>query len=121
MIDNLSNLFKVTDLPDNTWSVSWPGRGSVKQNAHKEIIANFAFQTGSWQVGLASSNDKIITIDAMLYETNTFGLAIMLEQIPDIIAVKLDTMEHVNKFTDAMEKHILWKLLSKQHDTIRVL
>jgi len=115
---NSSTLFTVKDLPDNTWSVSWPGRGSVKQNAHKELIAKFAFESGSWQVGLASSDDKILTIDAMLYDTNTFSLAVILDQIRDIVAVKLEKVEHVNKFVDSMEKHILWRLLSKQHDTV---
>ena len=110
----VSDLFKLSDLPDGRWSVSWHERGPVTKKASKKLIADTAFQSGSFQVSLAASNEKILTIDCIAFCDEGFKTSVMIDLLPDVVGVRFDKLSHAEKFIDLMEKHIMWRVLARQ-------
>lgn len=117
----MDNPFKLTDLPDNTWAVSWPGfEYNVVNNPGKahnllDILFNEVKVTGA-MLGCHEYNhpDKFETMHINLSAWCRDSRA-LAEHVVDhhiITGCKFDTLEEAEKFKDIMEKRLAWRRLS---------
>lgn len=117
----MDNPFKLTDLPDNTWAVSWPGfEYNVVNNAAKaQNLLSILFdevKVTEAMLGCHEYNypDKFETmhIDLAAWCHDSRALAEHVVDHHVITGCKFDTLEEATKFKDVMEKRLAWRRLS---------
>jgi hypothetical protein len=112
--------FKLNDLPDNTWSVCWPGfEYSLVNNTNKaQHLLEILFETVRVvEVQLAVSRNhydpdktEIMHIDVAAWYQDKTGLGRYLAEFV-VSGVKFATLEQAQHFKDHMDQRLAWKRL----------
>lgn len=95
------------------YSVSWEDRGGVTE--HRWLLVEWAFQSGSFRVAFSNTRGQVLDVDAsQFYDWDSHRVVdLVLGDLPDVIAVAFEKLEHALKFIDSAEKHIMWNKLKK--------
>lgn len=120
-----SIIFKIHNVPRNStgveWSVSWPGRGIVEKLDNVKTMWDAAWSSNYDLVGLALSSGETYTIQFNpAVKDSDFFLHIFdtVNRFGGITGVGFLEQEQAELFVENMERHITWKLLSKDYDTL---
>lgn len=113
--------FVVTDLPDSSWSVTWPGYESYvcdnerkATNLLKLLFDEVNVEEASLAVKVAEYSDKdyIISIPWMTYHSNPDSAGRFLVRNHAVVGCKFPNLEQAEKFKGIMEKRLAWTRLS---------
>lgn len=120
----VTDIFTLNDIPTNStgvlWCVSWPGRGAVKHQPGFTTIWHAAWGTGAYMISFAlDQNNETYTIN----DTGQWNDEVMMrhvfqvvERYHGIVGVGFAYEDEAQKFIEALEKHITWKMLSKEYN-----
>lgn len=116
----LSTPFVIKDLPDNSWSVSWPGYeyNLVNNAAKAQHLLEILFETIKVQTSQLAvfketwSQDKteILHVDVAAWWQDQQGLAQYLSEFV-VTGVKFETLNEAQRFKDHMDQRLAWKRL----------
>jgi hypothetical protein len=116
----MSSPFVLNDLPDNTWSVCWPGyehhlvNNPVKSEHLLEILFNtikvFEARLAVLQETWSEDRSEILYISSSAWWQDHRGLS---RFVGDFIVkgVQFETLEQAEHFKTHMEQRLAWKRL----------
>lgn len=112
----VTDLFKIQEIPNINgcnWSVTWPNYGKVAKSASQERLLTMAFDTGAYRVGIAFEGPfgRVLFLEATAWYQTSAADIIKYYEIPAITGVAFPELVNAEKFVDAAEKYISWKLL----------
>jgi hypothetical protein len=115
--------FVLTDLPDSTWSVSWPGFEMVvvnNSNKAKNLLKILFDEVGVGEavLGVHECNkpDKFETmyINEAAWFQDQEGTARYVAELHTVVACKFVEEDQARKFKLIMERRLAWRRLSGQ-------
>jgi len=116
----MTNCFYLREVPSwqgLCWSVSWPGRGTLREPRHIETVWNTAFETGAFSVGFNVGRGRCLRVDCMVYETQGARALehFIRNELAEIDGVAFTYREEAEQFVTDMEKIIVWNALKKDY------
>lgn len=116
----IANIFEIKAI-EPAWngihySVTWSGRGPVTTNQHRYTMITAAFETGDWSVGVESSRGEVATINSsVVYDRHWCPEMVdhMFRPGSDIVSFGFSQRRYAESFVDRMEKHLMWKSLTR--------
>jgi hypothetical protein len=114
----MSNPFKITDLPDNTWAVSWPDNNFVSNARHRDKLVDILFrEIGCREVGLGIklNNGELETL--WIGEKNYFQRSEITCGWEDMYVVGGIIFVHEHEartFHQLMESRLAWYYLKRE-------
>jgi len=120
----MNNPFKITDLPNNTWSVTWPGfEYNVVNNPDKaDKLLGILFNeveveeamVGVVKAGESNFNEcETMHLSWIAWHAHPAAHARHLARFT-IPGVRFLTLAQAEKFKDIMEKRLAWRRLSNK-------
>jgi len=117
----LNTPFKIRDLPDNSWSVSWPGyeyvlvNNIVKAQNLLEILfdklkineVELALRREGW----SEDKTEIMHVNVSAWWQDKVGLAKYLTDFI-VVGIKFRDLAKAEQFKDIMDKRLMWSRLS---------
>lgn len=117
----MSNIFQINPLAAPWeglyYSVSWPGRGIVKQQRY--VMLEQAFETGDYRIGI-SNGKEAVRVNADVVFDKTYQpefLDHMFSSVTELTSVAFTERKYAEDFVYRMEKIIVWKALSRYGST----
>lgn len=113
--------FVITDLPDNAWSVSWPGYEMVvcdnevkAKNLLKILFDEVNVEDAKLAVKVAENSDKDYTISIpwMTYHADPGSAGRFLVRHHAVVGCKFPNREQAEHFKLIMDKRLAWRRLS---------
>ncbi len=120
----MKSYFVLNDLPNNTWSVTWPGyEYNVVNNPDKanklldilfnEVEVDYAM-IGVLKEGKSNFDEcETMHINWIAWHSQPESTARHLARFT-IPGVRFSTLAHAEKFKDIMEKRLAWRRLSNK-------
>lgn len=118
----ITDIFTIREVPSNSlgvrWSVAWPGYGTINKDSNFGEMWRSAWATGAYSVSFAMENGETYTIndtgawehDFMIRHTHA-----VIQHHGGLVGVGFVLQKEAEKFVDAMEKVVTWKLLSREY------
>jgi hypothetical protein len=114
----MNNPFPLNDLPNGTWSVTWPEFTSIKETGLKERVMKTVFGELDYDevgFGIALVNDEtdILWMNSdVWYSAMGDSYAIYLEDMYELRGLVFRTMDEAKKMQDWLEKKYMWEVLN---------
>ena len=116
----ITNIFAIKFNINNKstpWEVYWPGRQPVSNPETTAILARLAFETRAFEISLCDQHKRLYVSDTIAESSIAALETLATSHIVDVESVGFPTEEDAINFIDIAEKHIVWRNLSKNHNS----
>jgi hypothetical protein len=117
-----SKYFKIVDLPEGDWSVSWPGFEAAVVNSPTKLenLLSILFEQVKVReavLGIVYHNEKFDTMyiqDNVYYSKSNLTIEHLFGNINGgvVSGCRVPTLEQAEQLVDIFEKRLVWRRLS---------